>query len=99
MRSSVPSDQYASPRPESCRGAAAPRAPSSSRYIHSSSPVAASSATTIRRDPAVEYSTPLAISGVDSKRNSGRGPRKSVLKRQAISRSEKFSAVIWSSAE
>ena len=44
--------------------------------------MAASSATTARRVPAVEYSRPLTISGVDSRLNSGRGPRLSVLKRQ-----------------
>ena len=53
----------------------APRGPSRSLCIHSSSPVSGSSATTARRLPAVEYSTPLAITGVDSNMNSGRGPR------------------------
>ena len=57
--SSRPSVQYARPRPESLRGAASPRLPSFSLCIHSISPVAASSATTARRVPAVEYSTPL----------------------------------------
>jgi len=39
---------------EGARGAAAPHAPSFSLCIHSISPVAASSATTARRDPPVE---------------------------------------------
>ena len=42
------------PRPESCRGAASPRSPSRSLCIQISSPLAASSATTARRVPAVE---------------------------------------------
>ena len=37
------------------------------------------------------------ISGVDCRLNSGRGPRLSVLKRHATSRSLKFTAAIWSS--
>ena len=54
MRSSPrPSVQYATPRPESSRGAAAARLPSSIRYIHSSSPVAASIATASRLVAAV----------------------------------------------
>ena len=36
-----------------------------------------------RRVPAVEYKTPFTMRGVDWKLNSGRGPRLSVLKRQA----------------
>ena len=44
----VRSTQYARPRPESCRGAFVPRAPSSSLCVHSTSPVAASR----RRRPA-----------------------------------------------
>jgi hypothetical protein len=94
MRSSVPSVQYDSPRPESRRGAAAPRAPSSREYDHFSSPVAASSATTARREPAVEYSRPFTMSGVLWKLNSGRGPRLSVLKRHATSSPAKLAAVI-----
>ena len=39
-----------------------PRAPSCSPWTHSSSPVAASSATTARREPAVAYTTPLMTS-------------------------------------
>ena len=42
------------PRPDSWRGALAPRAPSRSLCIQTISPVAASSATTARRVPAVE---------------------------------------------
>ena len=58
MRSSpFPSVQYATPRPDSRRGAAAARLPSSIRYIHSSSPVAASIATAsrLRADRGVEH--------------------------------------------
>src|SRR6185295_2402779 len=66
MRSSRPSLQYESPRPESWRGAVSPRGPSRSACDHMSSPVAASTATTARRVPTVEYSTPRAISGVPS---------------------------------
>src|SRR5437667_8345691 len=64
MRSSLPSDQYASPRPESCLGAAPPRFPSCSPWIQSNSPVAGYNAITARRDPAVAYKTPLTMSGV-----------------------------------
>ena len=42
---------------------------------------------------------PFTMSGVDSSWNSGRGPRLSVLKRQAISRLLKLEAVIWSRGE
>ena len=49
--------------------------------------------------PAVEYSTPFTISGVDSRLNSGRGPRLSVLNRHATWRLLKLSRVIWSSGE
>src|SRR5437899_2603296 len=49
----VPDAHVAVPRPGSCRGAAAPRAPSGSPCTQSSSPVAASSATAARRVPAV----------------------------------------------
>ena len=94
IRSSRPSVQYERPRPDSCRGAASPRFPSLTLYFHSSSPVAGSSATTDRRVPAVEYITPLTISGVDSRLNSGRGPSVSVLKRQATSSLLKFAALI-----
>ena len=56
MRSSpFPSVQYATPRPDSRRGAAAARFPSSIRNIHSSSPVAASMATASRLEPTVAY--------------------------------------------
>ena len=61
------------------RAAAAPprpRLPSFSLCIHSISPVAASSATTARRVPAVEYRRPFTISGVAWRLNSGRGPRR-----------------------
>ncbi len=60
----MPLRQYATPRPEWRRGADVPRAPSSRRYIHSVSPLVASIATTVRRTPAVVYSTPSAITGV-----------------------------------
>ena len=49
--------------------------------------------------PAVEYTMPFAMSGVDSKLYSGCGPRLSVLNRQAISSLLKFAALIWSSGE
>src|SRR5712691_11364558 len=42
---------------------------------------------------------PFTISGVDSNWYSGRGPRLSVLKRQATSSLLKLSPVIWSSGE
>ena len=45
---------FLGPRPDSCRGADSPRLPSFSLCIHINSPVPASSATTARRDPAVE---------------------------------------------
>src|SRR5262252_3634616 len=91
--------QYESPRPDNWRGAASPRLPSFSLCIHSISPVAASSATTARRVPAVEYTTPSTINGVPSKLNSGRGPSASVLNRHATSSLLKLSLVIWSSGE
>src|SRR5262252_2167454 len=91
--------QYESPRPDNWRGAASPRLPSFSLCIHSISPVAASSATTARRVPAVEYTTPSTINGVPSKLNSGRGPSASVLKRHATSSLLKLSLLIWSSGE
>jgi len=59
-----------------------------------SSPVAASIATTARRVPAVVYSTPLTITGVPSSLYSGRGPKLSVLKRQATSSLLKLLALI-----
>jgi hypothetical protein len=90
----VPSVQYASPRPDSWRGAAAPRRSSSSLCIQRISPLAASSATTARRVPAVEYKMPLTISGVDCRLYSGRGPRLSVLNRHATCSVPKFCAVI-----
>ena len=71
IRAERPSDQYANPRPDSRRGASRPRCPSSRLCIHFISPVAASSATTARRDPAVVYSTPPTMRGVDWKLNSG----------------------------
>ena len=83
IRSCLPSVQYARPRPDNCLGADSPRLPSLYAYFQRSSPVAASSATTARRVPAVVYTTPFTISGVDWKLNSGRGPRLSVLKRHA----------------
>src|SRR5207302_8155704 len=64
-----------------------------------SSPVFASRATTERRVPPVVYTTPLTISGVPSSLYSGRGPRLSVLNRQATSSLLKLAALIWSSAE
>ncbi len=65
MRSSpLPSLQYATPRPDNCRGAASPRFPSFTLCIHSISPVVASSATAVRRVPAVKYNVLLTISGV-----------------------------------
>ena len=90
----VPSVQYDRPRPESCRGAASPRLPSFMLCIHSISPVAASSATAARRVPPAVYSTPLTISGVAWRLNSGRGPSASVLKRHATSSLLKLSALI-----
>jgi hypothetical protein len=56
--------------------------------------VAASSATTARLVPPVEYSTPFTMSGVDWRLNSGLGPRLSTLKRHATSSELKFAAVI-----
>src|SRR6476620_12807383 len=52
-----------------------------------------------RRVPAVVYRTPLIINGVPSSLYSGRGPRLSVLKRQATSILLKLLALIWSSGE
>src|SRR5712692_6586357 len=97
--SPLPSVQYDTPRPESCRGATAARLPSRRLCAQISSPVLPSSATTDRRVPAVVYSTPLIISGVPSSLYSGRVPRLSVLKRQATSSLLKFEALIWSSGE
>src|ERR1700704_1357964 len=97
--SPLPSVQYDGPRPESRRGAASPRLPSSRLNTHFISPVSAFNATTARLLPAVVYSTPLATSGVDSRLNSGRGPRLSVLNRHATSRFLKLPALIWSSGE
>src|ERR1700722_19883938 len=59
-------------------------APSCSVCVHSTFPVAASSATTDRSDPAVVNRTPLTIKGVDSNRYSGSGPWGAVLNLQAI---------------
>ena len=53
MRASIAVAPVGRPRPESWRGAAAPRAPSFSPCTQFSSPVSASSATTARREPAV----------------------------------------------
>src|SRR5207237_9133883 len=91
--------EYERPRPESCRGASTPRCPSRRLWIQSTSPVLASSAMTDRRTPPVAYSTPLIMMGVPSSLYSGRGPRLSVLKRQATSSLLKFDALIWSSGE
>src|SRR5215813_15611668 len=100
MRSSPrPSVQYERPRPDNCRGAIAARLPSRRLYDHINSPVFASSATTDRRVPAVAYTTPLTMRGVPSSLYSGRGPRLSVLKRQATSSLLKLAALIWSSGE
>src|SRR6266508_3572167 len=98
--SPLPSVQYDRPRPESCRGAhLVARSPSSMPYIHFSSPVFASSATTERRVPAVAYSIPLTMSGVPSSLVSGRGPRLSVLNRHATSSLLKLLALTCSSGE
>src|SRR5712691_6454485 len=97
--SPLPSVQYDSPRPESCRGAIAARLPSRKLYDHINSPVFASRATTERRVPAVEYNTPFTMIGVPSSLYSGRGPRLSVLNRQATSNLLKLAALIWSSGE
>ena len=67
MRSSSPSLQYETPRPDVLRGAEAPRAPSSNRYHHSVSPVAGSIATAERLEPAVVYKTPFIMIGVARK--------------------------------
>ena len=56
-------------------------------------------ATTARLDPAVVYRTPPTISGVDWKLYSGVGPKLWVFRRQAISKSLKLSALIWSAGE
>src|SRR4029078_760569 len=98
-RASNPSDQYATPRPDSCRGEAAARAPSCSECIHSISPVVASSATAAPRVPPVVNRTPFTARGVPSSLNSGRGPRLSVLNRQATSSLLKLAALILSSGE
>jgi hypothetical protein len=42
---------------------------------------------------------PFTIKGVDSNWNSGRGPKLSDFRRQAISSLEKFAALIWSYVE
>src|SRR5215470_4753670 len=77
----------------------AARLPSRKLCDQISSPVFASSGTTDRRVPAVAYRTPLIASGVPSSLYSGRGPRLSVLKRQATSSLLKLEALIWSSGE
>src|SRR4029450_12403255 len=66
---------------------------------HINSPVFASSATIDRRVPPVAYNTPLTMIGVPSSLYSGRGPRLSVLNRQAISILLKLVELIWSSGE
>ena len=99
IRSSRPSVQYARPRPDNRRGATVALSPSRSPCVQINSPVAASNATTALRDPAVEYRTPPTISGVDSRLNSGRGPRFSVLNRHATSRFLKLAASICFSGE
>src|SRR5262245_46148904 len=68
-------------------------------YTHFSSPVRGFRATTERRVPAVAYTMPLTMIGVPSSLFSGRGPRLSVLKRQATSILLKLLALIWSSGE
>src|SRR6202030_3796401 len=73
------------------------RSPSCSPCTHSNSPVAASSATTDRRVPAVAYTTPFTMIGVPSSLYSGREPRLSVLNVQATSSLLKLDALIWSS--
>ena len=77
---------------EPARGGLATRA--FIKSVHpSSSPVPASTATTDRRVPTVEYTTPPIMSGVDWNLYSGCGPKLSVLKRQATSSVLKLSAV------
>src|SRR5687768_3528122 len=98
MRACLPSVQYSTPR-DTLRGARSPRCPSSRRYTHSVSPVAASIATTFGRNPAVVYSTPPTISGVASMLFCGRGPKFSDFHRHATLRSFTLSRLIWSSAE
>src|SRR5262245_10358931 len=100
IRSSpLPSVQYDTPRPESCRGAFTARSPSNSACTHRSSPVSALRANTDRRVPPVAYMMPFTTSGVPSSLNSGRVPRLSVLYRQATSSLLKLEALIWSSGE
>src|SRR5579872_2090683 len=77
----------------------AARLPSRMLWAQISSPVFASRAITERRVPAVAYSTPLIMSGVPSSLYSGRGPRLSVLKRQATDSLLKLDALTWSSGE
>ena len=71
--------------PTACAAPTSARLPSSRRCTQCISPVAASSATTARRVPAVVYRTPLTTSGVVWKLNSGRAPNESVLSRHATS--------------
>src|SRR5437773_11278309 len=97
--SPLPSVQYETPRPESCRGETAARLPSRRLCVQITSPVLPSSATTDRRVPPVVYSTPLIATGVPSSLYSGRGPRLSVLNRQETSSELKLLALIWSSGE
>ena len=95
MRSSPrPSVQYATPRPDNCRAAAAPRLPSSSRDIHSNFPVARVDRNGVALHPTVAYSTPLIIRGVVWRLKSGRMPNTSVLNRQATRSLPKFAASI-----
>src|SRR6267143_5377300 len=95
--SPFPSVQYDTPRPDSWRGETAARLPSRRLCVQITSPVFPSSATTDRRVPPVVYSTPLIATGVPSSLYSGRGPRLSVLNRQATSSWLKLVALIWSS--
>jgi hypothetical protein len=81
------------------RGATVPRAPSSSRYIHSVSPVRASIATTLRDAPAVAYNTPLAIKGVTSRLGQKAAPKLSERQRHATFSRDTLPASIWSSGE
>src|SRR6187399_1995991 len=98
MRSCLPSLQYDSPRPDSCRGAFVARGPVSfSLWTQRICPVPASSDTTDRLLPPVENRRPRTTSGVDWRLYSGDGPRLSVLNRHATSSELKFEALIWSS--
>src|SRR6266853_3687348 len=97
--SPLPSVQYETPRPDSCRGETAARLPSRRLCVQITSPVLPSSATTDRLVPPVVYSTPLIARGVPSSLYSGRGPRLSVLKRHATSILPKLEASICAAGE